>query len=92
MKILIWIVGAALVLVFCMVISAHCNMIGNGYTTIVFPLAFYSKTVGGSLGSDMVRESEGFWTENLLANIILAFVLMFCLFHFVKHYKRKEKN
>ncbi|WP_090886768.1 hypothetical protein [Pedobacter rhizosphaerae] len=73
-------------------ISKHYHMIGDGYTTIVFPLAFYSKAVAGSLAPDLVRQSEGFWTENLLANIILAFVLIFCLFYLFKRFKRKEEN
>ncbi|WP_236612304.1 hypothetical protein [Elizabethkingia anophelis] len=75
-----------IVFLICNTLSYHNGMAYDGDDTIGFPFSFYEKSVGFSLITKTMQESESFYTWYLFFNFLFAVVLAIALeklFYFI---------
>ena len=82
MKLKIFLLRCILILivfVICNALSYHNGMAYDGDDTIGFPFSFYKKSVGFSLITKTMQESENFYPWHLFFNFLFAVVLAIIL-------------
>ena len=78
MKLKIFLLRCILILIvfaICNALSYHNGMAYDGDDTIGFPFSFYKKSVGFSLITKTMQESESFYPWHLFYNFLFAVVL-----------------
>ncbi|CAM3619947.1 hypothetical protein ELOC111193_13795 [Elizabethkingia occulta] len=72
-------IAILIVFVVCNAFSYHNGMAYDGDDTIGFPFSFYEKSVGFSLITKTMQESESFYPWYLFYNFLFAVVLTIAL-------------